>query len=223
MSMAIQAPAHRHRLFLPGQGHLVDPPVTRHAAHALLNVNCVVEVDEVRQIVHPGPDQWFVLGQARPHRLEHRARRPDLRVARHAGMGRRQTRKRRRLDRRVAIAAVDPQAAHVVLVREGHRLGANDVHLSLDTATEESRSSETPARARPRRRRRSSAATRCWHWDERSAAFNQLAIAPSATGGTPAGRFRPSSISTDYADFNTHARFPWDYSRLVGRSPTVEA
>ena len=39
MPMTVETPAHRHRLFLPRQRHLVDPPVARHAAHALLDVD----------------------------------------------------------------------------------------------------------------------------------------------------------------------------------------
>ncbi len=33
VAMTLQAPFHGHRLFLPRQGHLVDPAMARHAAH----------------------------------------------------------------------------------------------------------------------------------------------------------------------------------------------
>ena len=61
MTVTIQTPAHRHRLFLPCQRHLVDSPVTRNATHPLLNVDRVMEVHEVRKVVHPGPDEGLVL------------------------------------------------------------------------------------------------------------------------------------------------------------------
>src|SRR5262249_11271792 len=53
-------------------------------------------------------------------RLEHGALRPDLPVAVHAGLRGRQAGKRRRLDRSVAVTAVDARAAHVMAVAEGH-------------------------------------------------------------------------------------------------------
>ena len=35
VAMTLQAPFHGHRLFLPRQGHLVDPAMARHASHSL--------------------------------------------------------------------------------------------------------------------------------------------------------------------------------------------
>src|SRR4029078_5324181 len=60
--------------------------------------------------------------------LEVRARDPDLRVAVHARLGRRDAGRRRLLDGRVAVPAIDPKAAGVVLVTELHGLLA---HLVL--------------------------------------------------------------------------------------------
>ena len=56
-AVTVEAPLHLQRVLLQHQRHLVDPPVARLASHALLHVDAVVEVDEVRQVVHPNPAQ----------------------------------------------------------------------------------------------------------------------------------------------------------------------
>ena len=122
VAVAVEAPLHLQRVLLQHQRHLVDAPVAGLAADALLHVDAVVEVDEVGQVVHARPLQRLVVAEAGAHRLEDRRVRPDLRVAVHAGLGRRDAGERRRLDRRVAVAAVDAVVEHVVLVAELHRL-----------------------------------------------------------------------------------------------------
>ena len=57
IAMAVHAPLHLQRLHLPHQRHLVDAPVAGFAAHPLLHVDAVVEVDEVRQVVDADPVQ----------------------------------------------------------------------------------------------------------------------------------------------------------------------
>ena len=54
VAMAVQAPAHAQRLGLVNHLHLVHPPVARHAAHAPPHMRTVVEIHEIRQIVHAG-------------------------------------------------------------------------------------------------------------------------------------------------------------------------
>src|SRR5439155_7901311 len=76
------------------------------------------EVDVVGEIVQARPLERPVRAPARAHRLERRAVGPDLGVARHAGLRRRDARHRGGLDRGVAVAAVDPDSADVVLVAE---------------------------------------------------------------------------------------------------------
>ena len=128
--MAVEAPLHLQRRLLQHQRHAIDAAVAGLAADALLHVNAVVEVDEVRQVVHADPAQRLVVAEARAHRLEIRAGRPDLRVAVDAGLGRRNAGRRRDFNRRVAVAAVDADAADVMLMRELDRLLAERVGAS---------------------------------------------------------------------------------------------
>ena len=106
------------------------------ASHALIDVNTVIEVDEVGQIVHARPDQGLVGPITFPHWFEHGRTGPDLAVAVHADIGGWNTGEARDLNRGVAIAAVDAQAAGVVLMTEGHRLrtrylGISDIGRAL--------------------------------------------------------------------------------------------
>ena len=101
---------------------LVDAAVAGFTADALGDVDAVIEIHEVRQIVDADPVERLVVAEAGPHRLEVRAGVPDLRVAVDAGLGRRNARRRRHLNRRVAIAALDANAADMMLVAELHRL-----------------------------------------------------------------------------------------------------
>src|SRR5262249_35104145 len=68
-------------------------------------------------------------GEARANGLQEWARRENLRVAVHAGLRRRHARKRRLLDRCVAVAAVDAVAADMTLVAELDGRFARDVRL----------------------------------------------------------------------------------------------
>ena len=92
------------------------------AADAFVHVDAVVEIDKIRQVVHPHPLQRFSRAIALPHRLQHGRARPYLPVAVHAGLGRRDAGKIGILDGGVAVAAVNAHAAHVVLMAEGRVL-----------------------------------------------------------------------------------------------------
>src|SRR5579862_2431050 len=127
--MALEAPLHLQRLFLPHERHSIDLPVARRAADALVYVNAVVEVDEVRQIVDPRPLDAAIAAEAGAHRLEVRAVRENLRMTIHAGPRRRDAGKRRVLDRGVAVPAVETVAGDVPLVAELNRLFARDARL----------------------------------------------------------------------------------------------
>ena len=133
--VAIEAPRHRQGRLLVDERHLVDRPVAGRTADTLLHVDAVIEIDEVGQVVHARPVQGRVVAETGPDRLQDRRLRPDLRVAVHAGLGRRNVGKGRLFDRRVAVPAVDPHAADVVgvteldrlldeRIRDGDRLGA---------------------------------------------------------------------------------------------------
>src|SRR5689334_13433989 len=139
VAVAIETPPHLQGRLLVNQRHPIDPAVTRGAPDSLVHVNAVVEVHEVRQIVDAPPLERPILAEAGAHRFEDRRVRPDLRVAVHAGLGRRDIRERRLLYRGVAVAAVDahrpdmmrmaeldgliprdPLSSHVPGPRDGH-------------------------------------------------------------------------------------------------------
>ena len=120
--MAVQAPFHLQRLRLVHQRHAIDAAVTGFAAHALADVDAVIEVHEIRQVVHADPVERPIVAEAGADRFEVRAVRPDLRVAVDAGLGGRNAGRRRHLHRRMAIPAVDADAARVMLVTELDRL-----------------------------------------------------------------------------------------------------
>src|SRR5215211_113624 len=120
--MAFETPPHRERRLLIHQRHLVNGAVTGRAADALLHVNTVVEVDEVRKVVDAVPLKRLVVAKAGPHRLENGGAGPNLRVAVHARLGRRNVGERGLLDRGVAVTAVNPDAADVMRVAELDRL-----------------------------------------------------------------------------------------------------
>src|SRR6188508_2729888 len=64
-SMTTDAPLHLERPLLLHQRHLIDPAVAALAAHALLHVNAVIEIDKIGQVVHPNPFQRLVVTEAR--------------------------------------------------------------------------------------------------------------------------------------------------------------
>src|SRR5438552_15406876 len=127
MAMTVDAPFHLQRLLLPHQRHPIHRPVTRRAADALVHVNTVVEIDEIRQIVATGPLNRLICAETLPDRLEKRTVRKDLRVTVHAGARCRNAGERRVLDRRMTVAAVDSVPGDVALVAELDRLLARDM------------------------------------------------------------------------------------------------
>ena len=127
--MAVHAPIHLQRALLPGERHLVDAPVAGGAADPFAHVDAVIEVDEFRQIVDARPLHWLARLEALAHRREHRAVRPDLRVAVHARLGRREPRECRSFDGGVTVTAVEALAADVVLMTERDGLDPGGVRL----------------------------------------------------------------------------------------------
>src|SRR5262249_47920445 len=55
VAMTFEAPLHLQRRYLIRQRHQVDSSVTGRATYAFVDVNAVIEIDEVRQIVHSSP------------------------------------------------------------------------------------------------------------------------------------------------------------------------
>src|ERR1700733_10168476 len=109
------------------------------AADSLIDMNAVIEVHEVGELVHAGPLQRVTGLVAGAYGFEQLGVSPDLRVAVHAGLGRRDAGKTRGLDRGVTVAAIDAQTGNVVLMaerdwlrllhpREGDVGGTRDFH-----------------------------------------------------------------------------------------------
>ena len=55
LAVALKAPAHRERLGLIDDFHLVDATVATHAANAAIDVGAVIEVRKVRKLVNALP------------------------------------------------------------------------------------------------------------------------------------------------------------------------
>lgn len=130
IAMAFQAPGHRDWLNNLDNVHLVDAAVALDARYALRYVSTVIEVNEVRQIVHACPIDRFAGGQALSNWLQGDARRVDGSVLRRtarvrtamavaAGFGRRNCRMTGLFDRVVTVTAVHFQASCMQLMAEG--------------------------------------------------------------------------------------------------------
>ena len=117
-AVTLQTPLHLQRLRLEENRHLVDAPVTRRASDTFFHVNAVIEVSEVRQIVHAYPLDRFAGAETRAHRFEIRTVGPDLFVAVHARRGRRQSRGRGCFDGSVTVAAIDAVVTDVMFMTE---------------------------------------------------------------------------------------------------------
>jgi hypothetical protein len=122
IAMTAEAPLHLQRFLLIHQRHLVDRAVASVAADSLGDMNTVIEVDEVGKLVDPRPLQRFSAAIAGSHRLEQLRVGPDLRVAVHAGLGRWNSGKARRLTRGVTVTAVNAKPRNVMLMTEGYWL-----------------------------------------------------------------------------------------------------
>src|SRR5438477_1329013 len=110
MPMTLEAPLHIKSGLLRHKRHFVDLAVAAYASHAFGDVDAVIEVDVVRQPVDPRPGDRHSIPGTAPKRLENRTVHPDLRMAVHAGSGRRDAGEGTLLDGGVAVAAVDPEA-----------------------------------------------------------------------------------------------------------------
>src|SRR5437667_836053 len=91
----------------------------------------MIEVGEVRKIVHTHPFERLAVFETVAYRFEIGTVSPDLFVAIHADRRRRHPRGIRSLNRRVAIATIDAVIAHVVLVTELDWLLALDVRAGV--------------------------------------------------------------------------------------------
>lgn len=127
--MALQTPLHLKRRHLISERHLVNAAVTGRASHALVHMNAVVEVDELRQIMNARPPERLARTKARAHGFEHGAVRPDLRMTVHAGGRGRQSCEGVGFYGRVTIAAINAVVRDVMLMAEGHGLLARNARF----------------------------------------------------------------------------------------------
>jgi hypothetical protein len=129
IAMASQTPLHLQGFRLVHQGHLIDWTVAGVATDALGDVNAVIEVDEVRELVDPGPLQRFAGTIAGADGLKELSVVPNLRVTVHARLGRGDSGEAGGLDRGVTIAAVDAESGDVMLMAEWDRLRLADAGI----------------------------------------------------------------------------------------------
>lgn len=122
VAMTVETPPHGQRCRLSYQRHGGDIPVARAAADAFGDVDRVIEVDVIRQAVdpvpvdRPPPRQTFADGR------EQRRLGVKLRMAGHAGVRRGDAGDGGSFDPGVAIPAINPETASMVLVTEWHWL-----------------------------------------------------------------------------------------------------
>ena len=122
LAVAVEAPAHRQRRYLVNARHVLDMAVTSRAAYASMHVNCVVEVNEIRQVVNTIPGDRPVGKIAAPYAFEQWTVVPNLRVTPHADVRRRNSGKPGRLRAPVTVQAGNLIVAHVMSVIELDRL-----------------------------------------------------------------------------------------------------
>lgn len=101
--------------------------MTSRTAYAFADVNRVIEIRKIRQVVNTHPFQRLSGSKTRAHRFEIGTVGPNLFVTTHAHSRRRHARGRRRLDRSVAITAIDAVIADMMLVTELNGLLPLDV------------------------------------------------------------------------------------------------
>jgi hypothetical protein len=127
--VTIEAPFHQQRSLLRDRLHFIDLAMTARAANSLAHVNAVIEINKIGQPVHTLPFDRFARPVAFADRFEHGATDPDLRVAVHAGFGRRNAGKGGIFHRGVAIATIDAQPADVMRMAELNRLRDGDAFV----------------------------------------------------------------------------------------------
>src|SRR5260370_40525737 len=96
--------------------------MTGHAADSFIDVHAVVEKDKSWQIVDALPRDGHARAVTFAHLSEHFTAHPDLFMAVHARLGRRDAREGRGFNGGMAISAVDAQLRDMVLMAKGHRL-----------------------------------------------------------------------------------------------------
>ena len=83
--MTLKAPRHLERITLPSDLHFRYRPMTDVAVQATSNMDAVIEVHELRNLVHQVPLNRCIRFIALPNRLQHRTVCPDLAMTGHTG------------------------------------------------------------------------------------------------------------------------------------------
>src|SRR6266576_6438258 len=102
-AMAVQTPLHLQRSVVIHQRHAVNGAVAGIAAHALIDMNAVIEINEIGEVVDPVPDKRFAAAETFTDRFEHGGACPNLRMTIHAGSGGRNAGKARNFHGSMAI------------------------------------------------------------------------------------------------------------------------
>ena len=100
--------------------------MARDAADPLVHVNAVIEIDVLRQVMHPLPDDWLAARASSPGPAASIGALVQITEwhVMHVLVGGK-SRKMRILNLRMAIPAINPQPADVMLMAERHRLLAD--------------------------------------------------------------------------------------------------
>ncbi len=125
--MTFQAPFHLQRIRLRDDRHLIDTAMTSRTAHALGDMNRVIEICEVRQVVNANPLERLARLETCAYRFEIGTVSPNLFVAIHAHRRRRHSGGCRSLNRRMTVTAIDAVIADVMLMTKLNWLLALDV------------------------------------------------------------------------------------------------
>jgi hypothetical protein len=118
LPVTVDAPVHVESVDPVHQRHFIHLAMAGRATDALVDVNAVIEINEVGKVVDACPLNWFSACPAISNGLRQRSARPDLRVARHAGFRRWETRERRVFDAGMTVPAVNAVVFHMMFVTE---------------------------------------------------------------------------------------------------------
>jgi hypothetical protein len=99
------------------------------ATDSFIHMNAVIEIYMIRQTGDLDPLQRHIFRFALDYRLQHRLVREYLRMTGQTGLGGWHTSEGRRLHRRMAIAAIDPQLARMLSMAERHGLTRSEPDL----------------------------------------------------------------------------------------------
>ena len=120
--MTFQTPAHRERLRLEDHFHLVYTTVTAFAAYTVVGMHGMAELGVVRELVNLDPLDGLASGPAFTNRKQLERLGPDLAMAVHTRLRRRDIRVRRVFHIRVAVLATDTQLTSMEPVTVFNRL-----------------------------------------------------------------------------------------------------